>query len=411
MKFIKKIFLMLIFLSMGLSYNLSSIARGGGARDVSAENLRYWWPIIVGKSSDLNNFFWNQSKAYIEKLNAGIFSKINTFFDVNPSFKFELSGQKELERLNNLRKTIIEKTNNLSNYAKKFHNIRPQDDLNSITLAKTCLKQYANNIQNMTSFVKQNSQTTVEPGRWWWLSRSKTQYPLHDSINERGITDEMTRRYALDYSNIEQKEINDLKQCLDSVENQELIDPLKKEVLSDADHIEQRARQLRLDSIKYNFKEFVKRAWEIPAVKTFLISSGIVLAPVILYKLYRAFCIYPYRLIKEESCNSLSKKEVQLIGEIDELNQVINDYNVQRNNLVNTTAQNQQQNRLQSTSNTTQQQCLQQDERVMQLCEKNRQLKDLLQIKRDYEQYSGSAVAWNFYMWPLKALYKKIWSR
>ena len=384
MKFIKKIFLSLAFLFIGLNPNLYSMEEIGSNVSASAESTGSWFGWMP-EMPELPSMPEMPTFSFRDTLNnAG--SGLSSFFGYSGPFKFAHSGAERLALLNDQKSSILNIGQELLKNAQTLESVGLEADVASILQAKECLNPFVENLKKQRQYIFQNAQTTLEesPKDQSWLAwlfgsnndlpQLKTTYPLHDAIQTDGIQTDAARRYAVGLLESEQNGVSELEQCLGSVENQKLITPLKEQVLQGQDEINAQARRLRFESLRYNFTEFVKQAWEIPAVKVALGLAGATAAPIILYKLYRG-AIWVNRLRKGERHSALVKKETELLEEIKRLSLIP----VEEDDETKTT-------------------------REQNLTEKGIELSVNTNLKRSYEQHSYSTLAVRPYIWSVQQL-------
>ena len=391
MKFIKKIFLSLTFLFIGLNPNLYSMEEIGASApiiEIPTESTGSWfgWMPKTPSMPELPSMPEMPTFSFRDTLNSAG-SKLGSFFGYNGPFKFEHSGAEELALLNEQKSSVLNIGQELLKSAQTLESIGSEADVTSIQQASECFKPFAENLEQQRQHIFQNAQTILEesPKNQSWfgwlfglnddLPQLKTTYPLHDAD---GITSDQTRRYAVDLLELKQKGVSELEQCLGSVENQALIKPLTTEALQGQDEINAQASQLRFESLKYNFNEFVNQAWQIPAIKVALVAAGASLAPIILYKLYRAV-IYPVRGFKGISHRALVKREIELLEAIAPLS-VAPDGEEEEARV----------------------------QREQNLAERNAELVANTNLKRSYEQYSYTTLATKPYLWALQRQWRGI---
>ena len=387
MKFIKKIFLSLTFLFIGLNPNLYSMEETGANVPI-AESTASWFDQMPKMPSlpKLPSMPEMPTFSFRDTLNS-VGSGLGSFVGYNGPFKFAHSGAEELALLNEQKSSVLNIAQELLKSAQTLENVGSETDVASILQSRECLNPFVENLEQQADLIKTHAVTRYieQPNSWldWFrgygdtTTIQETTYPLHNADG-----------YAADFFESKQEGFSKLEQCLGSVENQELIAPLKAEVLQGQDEVNAQVSQLRLTLIKDHITKAVKQAWEIPAVKVALATAGAALAPIILYKLYRAI-LYPVRGFKGMSHNTLVKKEIALGEEITELNRQIAEYRTAPR------IQDQEQRR---------QDLEAQKQRILDLGQKSTELTRLLETKRNYQQYSYSTVATRPYIWSAQKL-------
>jgi hypothetical protein len=180
---------------------------------------------------------------------------------------------------------IIGDFEKLSQYADVNTSVESLDQI------KHCIENYNQKTNGLTSFIKENGKLSQETTkRFLGLGKKtilKTQYPIHDSISENGLTSG-SPNYLIELTKQQKDNLVEFEQCIENVDGYEKFSNKEwlKTLFKNKKQISEQHLLAVLEKLKYHTREILETITpDNPALKWALIATAGLLTAEAIYAL------------------------------------------------------------------------------------------------------------------------------